>query len=159
MHWLIHQGTRKVPKVPIHIFTDSKYTYKVSTSAEVGKRNFYLIQEIQNFAYRIRSKHKTEICMHYVPSHIEQTSSGKRRTGNYYADILATQGRMASHPEGKSKYVHNVREAILNASIHLTEKIDKKLQMLREPDGPPANADDFSVAANADRDSLREGVP
>ena len=101
LNWLLHK--HKGPLVPIHIFTDSKYTYNASTSPLSRRKNFHLIQEIQNLGYRIGDlNNMTRPLMHFVPSHIENTSQGKKRTGNYYADILATEGRKMSSHEDKS---------------------------------------------------------
>ena len=65
LHWLIHEDDKIIPHVPIHVFTDSKYTYNASTTATIHRANFYLIQEIQNFGHRIRKLFNTpQPCMH-----------------------------------------------------------------------------------------------
>jgi hypothetical protein len=83
--------------------------------------------------------------MHFVPSHIENTSQGKKRTGNYYADILATEGRKMSTNEDKSKYLETLRGNLLTATIQMLESIDKKLNIFRIPDGPSIHVDDLTT--------------
>ena len=83
--------------------------------------------------------------MHFVLSHIENTSQGKKRTGNYYADILATEGRKMSTHEDKSKYLKTLRGTLLSATIRMLEGIDKKLIIFRIPDGPSTHVDDLSA--------------
>ena len=87
----------------------------------------------------------TRPSMHFVPSHIENTSLGKKRTGNYYADILATEGRKMSTPDDGSKYLEAVRGNLLTATIQMVESIDKKLNIFRIPDGPSTHVDDLSA--------------
>ena len=87
----------------------------------------------------------TRPLMHFVPSHIENTSQGKKRTGNYYADILATEGRKLSKHEDKSKYLETLRGHLLTATIQMLENIDKKLNIFRIPDGPSTHVDDLSA--------------
>ena len=78
----------KRPLAPIHIFTDSTYTFNASTTLFSRRKNFHLTQEIRNLGYRICDlKNMSRPVMHFVPSHIENTSHGKKRTGNYYAVI------------------------------------------------------------------------
>ena len=49
LKWLIRQSESDVPYVPVHIFTDSKYTYNACTSVSIRRKNFHWVQEIQNF--------------------------------------------------------------------------------------------------------------
>ena len=144
LNWLLHK--HKGPLVPIHIFTDSKYTFNASTSIISRRKNFHLTQEIQNLGYRIGDlNNMTRPLMHFVPSHIENTSQGKKRTGNYYADILATEGRKMSTHEDKSKYLETLRGTLLTATIQMLESIDNKLNIFRIPDGPSTHVDDLSA--------------
>ena len=100
LHWIIHSENDKAPHVAIHIFTDSKYTYNAVTTIAIRRVNFHLVQEIQNYGHRIRELFDTSYpCIHFVPSHIEQTAQGLRRTGNFYADRLATAGRQKAGPK------------------------------------------------------------
>ena len=67
------------------IFTDSKYTLHASTSPFFRKKHYYIVQEIQNIAHRIKRKSDLiKIVMHYVPSHIENTSTGLRRKSSHH---------------------------------------------------------------------------
>ena len=110
----------------VHIFTDSKYALNASTSHSFRKKHYYIIQEIQNTAHRIKNaNNQIKIKMHYVPSHIENTILGLRRTGNYYADKLATQGIHKAKPTDNEESVHNIRERILDETIALIEAIEK----------------------------------
>ena len=149
LDWLLHDNQNQVP--PVHIFTDSKYAYNACTNKELRQTNFHLLQEIQNMGHRIKSQFNTpRPCIHYMPSHTEYTSQGIKRTGNFYADRLATLGRLKSQINDKSRYLHHVRNKILTATIILIEEIDtlidKEAQQIScNPDGPPANADDLSV--------------
>ena len=59
----------------------------------------------------------------YLPSHIEQTAQGSKRTGNFYADQLAADGRHKSDPKDKSRYLHNIRESVLTATLNLIDSI------------------------------------
>ena len=77
----------------------------------------------------------TRPLMHFVPSHIENTSQGKKRTGYYYA---------ATH-EDKSKHLDSLRGNLLTATIQMLESIDKKLYIFRIPDGPSIHVDDLSA--------------
>ena len=137
--------------MPIHVFTDSKYTYNASTTATIHRANFYLIQEIQNFGHRIRRLFNIpQPCMHYVPSHIEQTAQGFKLTGNFYADQLATNGRHKSDPKDKSRYLHNIRESVLTATLNFIESVENLLQKSEEEknhnlDGPSVTTDDLSA--------------
>ena len=85
--------------------------------------------------------------MHFVPSHIEQTAQGLKRTGNFYADRLATAGRRKSGPHDRSRYLHVIRDAILSATIGLIDNIECLLneEESNNPDGPSATADDLSA--------------
>ena len=149
LHWLIHDGNGKAPHVPVHIFTDSKYAYNASTTVTIRRSNFHLVQEIQNFGHRIRKLFNTPYpSMHFVPSHIEHTAQGFKRTGNFYADRLATNGRKKSNPQDKSRYLHVIRESVLSATIELIDSVEHLLHNEEEtvnPDGPSANADDLSA--------------
>lgn len=151
MRWLIHEGNKEVPHVPIHIFTDSKYTYNASTSTQIRRTNFHLVQEIQNYGHRLTKLFDIpRPSMHYVPSHIEQTSQGFKRTCNFYADQLATTGRNKSGPNDKSKYLHVIRNHTLSATIDLIDSIEELLQKEEvekhhNSDGPSASADDLSA--------------
>ena len=97
--------------------------------------------------------------MHWLPSHIENTASGRLYTGNYYADKLADKGREISTEADKETFLHIVREQILSATIQYVNSIDKKIELLNEsPDGPSANADDLSIYAHANRDPFAQGI-
>ena len=96
--------------------------------------------------------------MHHIPSHIERTSLGLKCTGNYFADILATEGRKLSNPLDEETYLRTIREKILTATTELIEKIERSMQILLNPDGPPANADDISGNANADQDPFVQEI-
>ena len=151
LHWLMHQRERDVPRVPIHIFTDSKYTYNASTSVSTRRKNFYWIQEIQNSWHRLKRVYNVPYpTMHFVPSHIEHTAQGLKRTGNFYADRLATDGRLRSDPKDKSRYLRIIRTRTLAATLDLIDSIEGILQQKIEeiscdPDGPSASADDLSA--------------
>ena len=122
---------------PVHIFTDGKYTYEAVCSPNPRKKNFYLVEEIQNYARQITA-HNTDHqpVIHYVPSHIEQTSAGLKFTGNYFADKLADRGRKKSKPSDSRNFVHAVRERILTSTVDLIHSIEEKLHELEQPDGP-----------------------
>jgi len=144
--------------IPIHIFTDSKYTYNVCTTAETRRKHFYLAQEIHNLSHRLREC-GCQVTMHWLPSHIENTASGRLYTGNYYADKLADQGREISTEADKETFLHIVREKIISATIQYVNSIDKKIELLNEtPNGPPANVDDLSACAHANRDPFAQGI-
>ena len=151
LHWLIHENN-KVPHVPIHIFTDSKYTYNASTTASIRRTNFHLVQEIQNYGHRLRKLFNIpRPSMHFVPSHIEQTAQGHKRTGNFYADRLATAGRKKSNPDDLSRCLRVIRERTLSATLELIDNIEDLLHKVEElnhhnPDGPSASADDLSAS-------------
>ena len=73
--WLIQRIESDIPHVPVHIFTDSKYTFNASTSMSIRRKNFHWVQEIQNFGHRLSSINNMPYpCMHYIPSHIEHTT-------------------------------------------------------------------------------------
>ena len=149
LNWLLHENNEPIP--PVHIFTDSKYTYNASTSVAIRRTNFHLVQEIQNQGHRLHCRYKIpRPHMHYIPSHIEHTSQGVKRTGNFYADRLATFGRLQSEISDKSRYQHIVRNKILTATTYLIDEIETLLnketsQISCIPDGPPATADDLST--------------
>ena len=146
-------------KVPVHIFTDSKYTFDASTAAELRSKHFYITQEIHNLAYRIKSA-GMNVEMHWLPSHIENTAAGIKKTGNFHADHLANRGRQLSAKTNEKDFVHNVRELILSHSIALVNSLDPRLQLLNEPpDGPSATADDLNACVHAARDSSPRLVP
>ena len=160
LHWLEQQN--KLQMQHIHIFTDSKFTLNASTSPAFRKKHYYIVQEIQNIAHRIKTKNDmAKISMHYVPSHIENTIAGLRRTGNYYADKLATQGVLKSKETDHAKRLSIIREKILNETIDLIEAIETKLNIFKEPDSPSTASavDDLGARAYADRDSSSRGVP
>ena len=151
LKWLIRQSESDVPYVPVHIFTDSKYTYNACTSVSIRRKNFHWVQEIQNFGHRLKSLcNMPHPCMHFVPSHIEHTAQGFRPTGNFYADRLATDGRLRSDPKDKSRYLHTIRTSALAATLNLIDSIENILQKTIEmiscnPDGPSAPVDDLSA--------------
>ena len=152
LHWLTLQDEDVVPRVPVHIFTDSKYTYNSATSVSVRRKNFHWIQEIQNFGHRLKKDYDIPFPdMHFVPSHIEHTAQGLKRTGNFYADRLATDGRLRSDPSDKSRYLHTIRAKTLAATLDLIDSIECILEQTIEmiscnPDGPSASADDLSAS-------------
>lgn len=159
LFWILHEKTLHRKNLPIHVFTDSKYTFHASTTAELRRKHFYLNQEVHNFAHRLKSA-GLRVIMHWLPSHIENTAAGKKITGNYFADKLANKGRQLSTPADERDFVHNVREQILSHTITLVEALDKKVKLLNDtPDGPPAVADDLSACAHANRDPLSREVP
>ena len=96
--------------------------------------------------------------MHYIPSHIEKTAAGQKRTGNYYADVLASKGRNLSQPRDKLKYLQTVREKILTATTHLIKEIEQLMKIRINPDGPSVQADDISGNTNADQDLFYEEI-
>ena len=123
LNWLLHK--HRGPLVPIHIFTDSTYTFNASTSLLSSRKNFHLTQEINSLGYRIGDlNNMTRPLMYFVPSHNENTSQGKKRIGNYDADILATEGRKMSTHEDKSKYLETLRGNLLTTAIQMLESID-----------------------------------
>ena len=88
--------------------------------------------------------------MHYLTSHIEQTAQGFKRTGNFYADQLVTNGRHKSDPKDKSRYLHTIRDSVLTATLDLIDSIEHLLQESEEeknqnPDGPSVTTDDLSA--------------
>ena len=146
-------------KVPVHIFTDSKYTFDASTSVELRGKHFYISQEIHNFAHRIKNT-GMKVIMHWLPSHVENTAAGIKRTGNSHADSLANRGRKMSTKKDEKDFIHKVRELILSHSIALINALDRRLQLLSEsPDGPSASADDLDACVHAARDSFLTRVP
>lgn len=73
---------------------------------DLRKKKFYLAQEIHNLADRICQQERLEsISMHHIPSHIEKTSIVLECTGNYFFDILATEGRKLSNLLDEQKYL------------------------------------------------------
>ena len=140
-----------IPRVPIHIFTDSKYTYNASTSQTLRGANFYLAQEVQNLGHRLKTAHNIPYpSIHFLPSHIEHTAQGVKHTGNFYADRLASIGRHMSNPNDKSRYLHTIRMSLLSGTIDIIDAIEnilyqKEQEISCEPDGPSAGADDLSA--------------
>ena len=57
LFWIV-QNLRE-SNLPVHIFTDSMYCYNTCTEHEIRRKNFYLLQEIQNFAHRLRIRNKS----------------------------------------------------------------------------------------------------
>ena len=88
----------------------------------------------------------TRPLMYFVSSHIENTSRGNKRTGNYncYADTVPTEGREMSIHEDKSQYLETLRGSLLAATIQMLESIDNKLNTIRIPDGPSTHVHDLS---------------
>ena len=64
-----------------------------------------------------------------MPSHIEHTILGLRRTGNYYADKLATEGVLKSTKQDNEKRLRSIREKILYETIELMESIQTKIDI------------------------------
>ena len=146
-------------RLPVHIFTDSKYTLHASTSPALRRKHFYLVQEIHNMSYRLKEA-GCEVWMHYVPSHIEKTAAGLKFTGNHYADKLADKGRHMSKVTDETDFLNTVRERILSSTIVLVDRIDKRIQLLNtESDGPSGSPDDLNACVHADRNSVQDGVP
>ena len=113
------------------------------------RTHLYLVQEIKYYASQLRDL-GFSCTIHWLPSHIENTSAGKRYTGNYYADKLATNGQKQSNEDQERDQIPFVREQILSASIEVINSIDKKLELTDNPlDGPPAVADDFGACTDA----------
>ena len=149
LFWIVQNSREK--NLPVHILTDSKYCYNTCTEHEIRRKNFYLLQEIQNFAHRLQIRNIT-CTLHWLPSHIENTFIGKRYTGNYYADKLATDGQALSKPEDCKNQVRSVRERLLTAVIEFVNTIENKLELLNSPpNGPSAHADDLSARTDANR--------
>ena len=158
LNWLFHKCESSL--APIHIFTDRTYTFNASTTLFPRRKSIHLIQEIRNLGYRIGDlKHMTRPLMHFVPSHIENTSQGKKRTGDYYADMLATEGRKMSTPDDKYKYLEVVRGNLLTATTQMLDSIDKKLNIFRIPDGPSIHVDDLSAPRSCQPGSSQHDDP
>ena len=101
LRWLLNNC-----EAAIRIFTNNKYTLNSSTSSELRRTNFYLTQEIHNFAERLPNENQTPFAViHYILSHTELTSQGKKYTGNFYADRLATEGRLKPGADDETKYL------------------------------------------------------
>ena len=119
----------------------------IQTSGE-----YHWVQEIQNFGHRLKGVYNIPFPdMHFVPSHIAHTAQGLKRTGNFYTDRLATDGRLRSDPNDKSRYLHTIRAKTLTATLDLIDSIEGILQQMIEmifcnPDGPSASADDLSAS-------------
>ena len=162
MSWL-YNVYDNLTEEPIHIFTDSKYALNACSSTNLRRKNFHIIQEIQNYAYKFKhADSRFTTTLHFVPSHIENTGKGKTHTGNYYADKLANEGRIDSEPENTSLFIENIREKILDATLNFIKKIDDEIEIFdceSTPRGPPAVvADDFDASIDAVRDSLIQGI-
>jgi len=69
--------------------------------------------------------------MHYTTSHIEHTSQDVKRTGNFYADRLATFGRLQFEISDQSRYQHMVRNKVLTATTYLIDEIETILNKER----------------------------
>ena len=150
LRWYVYKNKYNYP---IQIFTDSQYTYGAVTAPHPRKKHFYIVEEIQNYAHQIQ-------CRASASAALENTSVGRRFTGNYYADKLANEGRKRSHPSDSAKFIHTVREKILNLAIQLVNNIEKQIDKIENPDGPSANVDDVRVSNNTDasRDSSERGI-
>ena len=52
-------------RVPVHVSTYSKYTYNASTSVSIQRKNFHLVQEIQNLEHWVKSKAGFSLPLHH----------------------------------------------------------------------------------------------
>ena len=117
-----------------------------------------MVQETQYYASQLTDL-GFSCTIHWLPSHVENTSAGRKYTGNYYADKLAVKGQKQSAMDQERDQIPFVREQILSASIDMIGSIEAKLKLTdNPPDGPPAVADDFSACTDADRD-LDDEIP
>ena len=76
LQWVLLHYTKKRDR-QVHIFTDSKYTYRSETCDATGitRKNFFAIEEILNFGHRLR-RTGLPATIHYCPSHIEEGPAG-----------------------------------------------------------------------------------
>ena len=110
------------------------------------------MQEIQYYASQLTDM-AFSCTMHWLPSHIDNTSAGKWYSGKYRVDKLAVNGRKQSNPDQVRGQLIFIREQILSASINLMDSIESKLRLTdNPPDGLPAVADDFDACVDADQD-------
>jgi hypothetical protein len=111
------------------------------------KKHFSLIEDLKNITSFLTCTDDFDFFLHWVPSHIENTSIGKLSIhGNVNADKLARFALQQKEPLHKNIAV--VRREILIQSAQLIANIDKLL--ISNPHictigGPSDSSDDFSV--------------
>ena len=145
--------------LPIHIFTDSRYSQNILTAYSVRRKNFYLIEDIRNLATQLRYDYNMPVSIHWVPSHIENTVHGRRPIeGNVRADELAEEARIMSTETDAKNQTSYVRSQIQKGVTSLLLGIERLLSPNDEdnsnPDGPSLHRDDFDVHVDASQELL-----
>ena len=134
--------------LPVHLFTDSKYSRQVLLDDAPRRKNFYLIEDIKNLASKLRFDLGMPISIHWIPSHIQHTIYGTRHIeGNRCADELAEQAREMSENTDNCNQTSHVRTQIQVSVTQLLRGIEQKLtpddQAAVSSDGPSSQGDDF----------------
>ena len=167
LRWIRHdyvstESLHSLDKIPIHIFTDSKYAFNILCKKFLPKKNFLLIEEIKNTYSFLQANF--DIAIHWIPSHTEKTSIGIRPIkGNERADELAEAAQRRSSLDLYDNDINMIRKAIMRQSANLISNIDKLLKSssginpIDHTDGPSTSVDDFS-SADAIR-NVSEDIP
>ena len=135
------------------------YVFNILTKIYIPKKHFSLIEDIKNIASFLNDDYS--ITIHWIPSHIENTSFGKKPIiGNDRADTLADLAQERSTYQHNNLNINLIRKQIMAESARLISSIDDllKLSHRRVPTGGPSIfLDDFS-RADAIR-NVSENVP
>ena len=82
----------------VRVYTDSKYSRDVLIAASTPRYHAYLLESIKALTAKLRYDHASPVTVHWIPSHIENTSWGRLPIhGNCRADKLAESARKRSH--------------------------------------------------------------
>ena len=134
----------------VRVYTDSQYSRNVLLSPKPPSRNFYLIESILSIGARLKYDLRTNVSIHWIPSHIEMTAFGWRPIqGNRDADKLAEAGRKQSTSEHSIRQVEIIRSKARKSISGFLKTMEEMFRPPKEPNplnGP--SSDDFDSDAS-----------
>ena len=156
LQWILNNRASVIrPSRSIRVFTDSQYSRNALLNPIPTSNHFYLVESIVSLGARLRFDCRTAVTLHWIPSHIEQTTWGWRPIhGNREADKLAETTRDRSKPEHSERQVARIRAKVSELVTHFLQVVEKAFQTPQDPknlDGP--SSDDFDSDASQENSS------
>ena len=138
----------------IRIYTDSQYSRNTLLAASSKSKHFYLIESIKALGSKLRYDNNSEVTIHWIPSHIEQTILGRRPIhGNCKADKLAEEARKRSSSCSTYRQISCQRKKLQTAISRSLTEIEKLFKPQEENSDGPSPCDDFDNDASKENAS------
>ena len=145
-----------IPNRHIRLFTDSQYSRNVLLSQRPSRHHFYLEESCKALAAKLRYDYSAPVSLHWLPSHIEQTSRGWLPIqGNREADRLAEEARKRCTAESTSRQTSIKRcklQSSISSSLANIEAVFNTTEEPKPQNGP--SPDDFDLDASQELSSV-----